>query len=235
MRIHISTAAILLALVTIAASTPTAAPAQSLSDAATTGLTTVQWSRASNTYTWTLTNNSGSAADSTTGYDVLVSSLQPFGVPAPVSWTAPAGWEWRANGGYQAFEISQPSRKYYSGPAIGPGQSAAFTYTFEPGTPLINGGGSNPGGPAFLTHVAAVKTTPTVKGDALSWTPTSVSGLGASWHDASTTSPAPTPGVSEMPGALALVIGALWLVTCALRARRRASGVGARFVTDTKF
>ncbi len=98
-----------------------------------------------NTYTWSVKNTTGASGS------VLSWSLIPFNISAPTAYTAPSGWVWR-NGG---FEIEKASQKYYTMPALGPGQTFEFTYTFDPGALPVNST-SEVNGLTFLSHVAAV-------------------------------------------------------------------------------
>ena len=77
-----------------------------------------RWTPPRTRYTWTLTNGS----DEPGLPYAIIWSLQPFNVPAPISHSEPAGWEWNA-GGWQYYEVAQPSKKYYTPPSIAPGQS----------------------------------------------------------------------------------------------------------------
>ncbi|MDO8684444.1 MAG: hypothetical protein Q7N50_13290 [Armatimonadota bacterium] len=201
---------------------PTIVFAQSWSNAATAGLTTVNWFLEENTYTFTLTNNSGFIGDSSPGYDLLVWSLQPFQIPKPTSWTAPDGWEWKSSGGNQAFNAPS-NRKYYSPPAVAPGESMVFTYTFDPAAPFVNTNGSQPEGIAFLAHVGAVESAGSENNGITEWTPKEVEGLGASWYDESVVinTNDTTPTVPEPSGTLVLAFGSVWIITCLARSRGR--------------
>ncbi|MDO8587279.1 MAG: hypothetical protein Q7T82_09590 [Armatimonadota bacterium] len=194
---------------------------QSLSSSGSAGLTTVRWSLSGNTYTWTLTNNSGHSGDGSTDYNLLVWTLQPFRVPKPLNWTAPDGWTWSDNGGHQVFELAQSQQKYTSPAALAPGDSAVFTYTIDPSAPTVNSNGSQPAGLAFLAHTAAVGNAPIVDGQVTRWTPVSAPIFGASWFDASYTVDAPAP-VPEHGGLLVLAVATSWVVTCVVKSGRRA-------------
>lgn len=160
------------------------ASAQSYNAAQTFGITDVSSVLNGNTFTWTLTNNSD---QSDPAWDVLVWSLVPYNVREAVSVTAPAGWSWTGSGWAQ-WNV-QANQKYFTPPAIGPGESAVFTYTFDPSGPMIN---SAPGeGMVFLTHVGAVAPG---SGDSLGtdrWTEglTTVFAGSGTWFDASTPEP----------------------------------------------
>ncbi|MDI6828927.1 MAG: hypothetical protein QME62_10625, partial [Armatimonadota bacterium] len=98
------------------------AHAQSWNSAVTNGLTSVTWEFAEGEYTWNLWNNSSLAWDADDEYDILIWELIPFQIEEPLSWTAPEGWTWTGN----KFKIADPSKKYFTPNAIGPGQSAVF-------------------------------------------------------------------------------------------------------------
>lgn len=128
----------------------------------------VQLNEATNTYTWTLHNLSGTefmpSPYKENGVLVLIWSLQPFNVfdlLSPTSWSAPNGWTWDASAGqWKNFEIVNNNKKYYTPPAIGPTESVTFTYTFDPSKPKINPFPHNYGGSpddiGFIAHVGAV-------------------------------------------------------------------------------
>jgi len=128
----------------------------------------VQVDEITNTYTWTLSNLSGTefmpSPYKENGVLVLIWSLQPFNVPdllSPTSWSAPPGWTWDASAGqWKNFEIINQNKKYFTPPAIGPTESVTFTYTFDPSKPRINpfpsDYGGNPDDIGFLAHVGAV-------------------------------------------------------------------------------
>lgn len=210
--------AYLLASLLLFAALSGAAFAQSWTDRQSSGLTTVSWHLTDNTYMWLLTNNSGYPGDSTDGYDIIIWSLQPFGVTAPISWTAPQGWTWDSDGAWRSFRIANKPEKYSSPPALAPGSSAVFTFTFDPTAPLINSTGRQPEGLAFLAHVAAVSEVPIVEGNVRHWTAASAAQYGSSWHDTSTSQIIPEPS-----GALVLAIAGSWLITCLIRNRKRAA------------
>lgn len=207
---------LLIAAVGIAAAV--SANAQNPNSAQTSGLTKVTSTLTGNTYTWVVTNMSNT---SNASWDVLGWSLIPYNVPTMVAYTAPSGWTWKGSGWGQVDVNS--SDKYFTPPALGPGQSFTFTYTFDPNGKIIN---SAPGGLQFLTHVGAVvpgsgNLTGTDK-----WSGTSVSlssfstldfslqgGSSNTWYDRSllgTPTPVPEPASIALTG-----IGLAWL------ARRR--------------
>lgn len=161
-----------------------AAYGQSLNSAQTIGLTSVISELNGNTFTWTIINNTG-PTDGNLDWDVLVWSLQPVGLPKPSQVTAPSGWEW-VSGGHSKFQIKSSKEKYTSSSAIQPGESLVFQYQVEQ-SKLWN---VNPQNIEFLAHVAAVEPTPTVNGDKLQWTPTTVDGS-STWHDKSSSIPEP--------------------------------------------
>lgn len=198
-----------------------AAWGQSWSSSASVGLTKVEWRLSGFTYTWTLTNLSG-PADGLPDYDLLVWSLQPFRVPAPVSWVAPQGWEWNGQG-HQSFRLISSANSYSSPPALAPGESVEFTYTFDPSAPLVNSQGEQPDSLAFLSHVAAVGSVPTESGGVREWEPVSDPTRGRSWYDAASSSEQSTGDTPEPSGALVCALGSAWLFTCLTRYGRRAS------------
>lgn len=157
---------------------------QNPNSARTSGLTTVISELEGNTFTWTLFNNTG-PGDNQPEWDVLIWSLQPFGLPDPVSVTAPTGWEWSHNG-YNKFQIKNKSDKYESSPAVPPGGSLEFKYQVD----LAEIGNIDQSNISFLAHVAAVKPLPIAKAGKLQWIATAVDGE-YSWHDKSET---PEPG-----------------------------------------
>ncbi len=147
---------ILLLAVACAAGAATAAP--NFNAALTTDLIIIQETAApENGYTkltWTAFNTTGASPGDPA---VLSWSLIPFNVPAPLAWTAPDGWVWK-NGG---FELDKSPQKYYTPPALGPQQSAVFTYIYDPSAPILNAAPSvvdEYGSPlrAWLSHVGAV-------------------------------------------------------------------------------
>jgi hypothetical protein len=199
------------------------AVSQSWSSGATNGLTSVSWSLSGNTYTWILTNNSGHAGDSSPNWDVLVWSLEPFGIHKPTSWTAPSGWIWSDNGGKQQFEVTRSADKYTSS-SVAPGASVTFTYTENRSAPLVNSKGMQPRGLAFLAHVAAVKPKTQSRCGKNEWISTTVHGLGNSWYDTSyATDPPQQKTAPEPGGVLILAVAGSWLITCLSRDGRRAA------------
>src|SRR5690242_14509296 len=93
-----------------------------------TGNTAITSTFDGSTYTWTLTNTSDTVSSN---FDVLIWSLIPYNVLQPLSTTAPAGWSFGSTSGSQGFSFDE-NQKYFTPPAIGPGQSAVFTYTIDP-------------------------------------------------------------------------------------------------------
>jgi len=197
-------------------------PAQAVSwDAATSeGITSVDvvLNSITNTYTWTLNNLSGTdlCPPEFTG-QVLVWSLQPFNVYEPVSTTPPQGWIWDGSShAWQCYEIEDESEKYYTPPAIAPGGSLVFTYTYNPDGSKINlfpedytGDPENDIG--FISHIGAV-TEPTAEG--LPWVPDQ---NGGTWYDASSWSGEIVP---EPTSAMALGILGIPLILSFFRRRR---------------
>ncbi|MEN6371734.1 MAG: hypothetical protein ABFD64_06930 [Armatimonadota bacterium] len=157
-----------------------AAYAQNPNCALTSGLTSVASELNGNTFTWTIMNNTG-PNDGNPDWDVLVWEFEPIGLPDPIEVTAPDGWEWKTNG-HSKFQIIDQSKKYKSTAAITPGNSLEFKYTVD----SAELGSIDQSNVSFLTHVAAVKPTPTVKVGKLEWTPTTVNGS-PTWHDKSST------------------------------------------------
>lgn len=158
--------------------------AQSWSAAQTSGITLVTSSLdpMTNTYIWTLTNGSGQFDLPT----VLIWSLEPFNVPAPIAWTAPAGWTWSGNG-WQSYEITDSGEKYYAPPAVAPGQSVTFSYTFDPAAPKINPFGEgyigSPTAIGFISHVAQVVPGSGTLDGSVRWTEDPNSIYGQTWFD----------------------------------------------------
>ncbi len=102
---------------------------QSWQSGLTSGITSAIFSRVGNDYTIVLTNTSGTVGDNTTGYDVLVWTLQPFNLPTPEQiLTMPQGWSW-SDGHWSTFGIGSANSKYYTPPAIAPGGSVTFKFT----------------------------------------------------------------------------------------------------------
>jgi len=196
-------------------------PAQAASwDAATSeGITSVDVILNTNTYTWTLNNLSGTDL-CPLEYDdltVLVWSLQPFNVYEPVSTTPPPGWIWDGSSGkWQCYEIEDSGEKYYTPPAIAPGGSLVFTYTYNPSGSKINPFPADyEGDPindiGFISHVAAV-TEPT--GEGLPWVPDQ---NGGTWYDRSDWSGTIVP---EPASAMVLVTLGIPLAASFFRRRR---------------
>lgn len=194
-------------------------PAQAVDwDAATSiGITYVDvvWNPSANMYTWTLNNLSGTpdCPPEFTG-QVLVWSLQPFNVYEPVSTTPPPGWIWEGSA-WQCYEIEDESEKYYTPPAIAPGGSLVFTYTYNPSGSKINpfpeGYTDDPDEIGFISHIGAV-TEPT--GEGLPWVPDQNEGT---WYDRSDWSGTIVP---EPASATVLVTLGIPLAASFLRRRR---------------
>jgi hypothetical protein len=185
--------------------------AENPNSAVTDGLTSVISERQGNTFTWIITNNTG-FGDADAGWDVLIWSISPDGLPKPVETWAPEGWEW-VSGGQGRFEISDKNRKYETTPAIAPGGTAVFQYTVAANV------GDLPN-PTFTVHVGAVLPDPVVSGDTVRWVGTTVDGR-PSWFDRPTTvhrsgSPAPEP-----TGFLASLLWCGGFVAFAKRVRQR--------------
>lgn len=199
-------------------------PAQAVDwDAATSeGITSVDvvLNPITNTYTWTLNNLSGTpdCPPEFTG-QVLVWSLQPFNVYEPVSTAPPPGWTWDGSSGkWQCYEIEDESEKYYTPPAIAPGGSLVFTYTYNPDGSKINlfpedytGDPENDIG--FISHIGAVVPRIEIDPD-IPWVPDQNEGT---WYDKS------GPGgtiVPEPASATVLVTLGIPLAASFLRRRR---------------
>ena len=212
---HFTIAVLLLAVLAMPAH------AQSWDSAQPTGITFVDsvLDPMTNTFTWTLTNNGGQADLPC----VLIWSLEPFNVPAPTAWTAPAGWEWDGSG-WQSYEISQPSKKYFTPPAIAPGQSATFTYTFNPSAPKINPFGAGytgyPDAIGFLCHVGQVVPGSGSLDGSVRWVAQDNPMYGQTWFDKSgATFDPPYPPIPEPSALIVLCTG---FISLAGLARRRA-------------
>lgn len=186
------------------------AHAVSWSSAKTTGITEVESAldTGTNTYTWTLTNGS----DRPGMPYAIIWMLQPFNVPAPISHTEPADWEWNA-GGWQYFEVGASNKKYYTPPSIAPGQSVVFTYTFDPSAPKINPRDDDSDALGFLSHVAQVEPGSGSFDGSEKWTSVENPVYGATWHDRCTIVPEPC-------GFVALAFGLTSLTSLAVRRRR---------------
>jgi len=188
------------------------------SAAKTTGITEVEsvLDTATNTYTWTLTNGS----DQTGLPLAIIWALQPFNLPAPVSHTEPAGWEWNA-GSWQYYEVDSPSDKYYTPPSVAPGQSVVFTYTFDPSAPKINPRDDDPDTLSFLSHVAQVEPGSGSLDGSTKWTPVENPVYGPTWYDRCTVDPDPPyPPVPEPCSLITLSFGLASLGSLAVRRRR---------------
>lgn len=186
------------------------ANAVSWSSAKSTGITLVQsaLNTATNTYTWTLTNGSDQP-----GLPLaIIWALQPFNVPAPISHTEPAGWEWNA-GSWQYYEVDSPSAKYYTPPSVAPGLSVVFTYTFDPTAPKINPREDDPDALCFLSHVAQVEPGSGTLDGSVKWTPVENPVYGPTWYDRCTIVPEPCSLIT-------LAFGLTSLASLAARRRR---------------
>lgn len=168
------------------------------------GFTKVISSQQDNAFTWIVRNMTGEL-DSERGWDVLVWSIQPEGVPKPIGWTAPEGWTWSpVKGG--SFHLIQPSRKYLvDGPSIEPGDELTFSYAINPILIAQMEGGADI---QFSAHVGAVSGQSGGR-----WLSASTS-HGVSWFDRShveLNSPVPEPS-SLIAFAIGLVscMGILW-------------------------
>lgn len=174
--------------------------AQSWESALTNGFTSVDFSKVGYEYTITVYNMTGILGDPTENYDVLVWTVEPFNLPAPQDiLEMPAGWAWEG-GGFKMFAIVDDSQKYYTPPALGPGEFYTFKYTSTLLTPA-NQGGPEDGSAGFLCHIAAVDSS--MPGSATEkWIPYEPEGMPRTWYDKSI--PVPEPG-----GLLALASGLL--------------------------
>lgn len=198
------------------------AKAGSWSSAMTSGITIVQsvFDTNTNTFTWTLTNDS----DKPGVPCAIIWSLEPFNVPAPTSWTAPGGWTWTERG-WETFEIDDPSEKYYTPPAIAPGQSAVFTYTVDPEAPRINPYGSgydgDPDAIGFITHIGAVVPESGTLDGSVRWI-AATTPYGSTWWDRCTVTPGIIiyPPVPEPSSLAVLAFGLTSLASLAVRRRR---------------
>jgi hypothetical protein len=190
-------ALVLIALLTWAAT----AHAESWSSALTTGLTSVESVFQGGTYTWTLTNNSSMAGDSSPAYDVLVWRLTPFQVRTPIEVIVPDGWKWSGDD----LRLISNSAKYYTPHALGPAQSVVFSYTPDPSGPIINNHGPQPMGLGFITHVGAVVPESGSADGLRKWVGT-CSPYGSTWYDESWVSADRMAPVPEPKGLLILAI-----------------------------
>lgn len=193
------------------------ANAVSWSSAKTSGITLVESTLDvdTNTYTWVLTNNS----DQPGLPYAIIWALQPFNVPAPISHTEPAGWEWNA-GSWQHYEVASPSQKYYTPPSIAPGQSVVFSYTFDPSAPKINLRGDDPVTLSFLSHVAQVEPGSGTLDGSVKWTPVENPVYGPTWYDRTIVVDDPEyPPVPEPAALVVLSTGMISLGGLALRRR----------------
>jgi len=199
------------------------ANAGSWSSAKTTGITLLQstLNASTNTFTWRLTNGS----DRPGMPEALIWSLQPFNVPAPTAWTAPDGWTWTSHG-WESFEIDDNSEKYYTPPAIAPGQSAVFTYTFDPAAARINPFGAgydgDPNAIGFITHIGQIVPGSGTLDGSTRWTAATNPLYGATWWDRCATTPGiiQYPPVPEPAGLGVLTFGLTSLASLAMRRRR---------------
>ncbi|MCE5198684.1 MAG: hypothetical protein ABFD54_02295 [Armatimonadota bacterium] len=131
----------------------TTAQAQSWNSASSYGMLDVTWTYTAGEYIFTVLNQ----PDPDLGYDLLVWTLEPFQISEPLSVACPDGWNWRDDGGWQRFEVSDKSDKYtVGGPALEPGETLQFHYKVDPNKPLVNIGGPTGGSPVFLAHIGAV-------------------------------------------------------------------------------
>ena len=190
--------------------------AQSWQSAITSGLTGFTVTVSGEDYKITLTNLTGTSTDPNSDYDVLVWTAQPFNLPAPETIIEmPDGWAW-TSAGWGKFEVAQSNRKYYTPPALAPGESITFRYTSSLQV-SANRGGPADGSFGFLCHVAAVD--PTRPGsDTERWYEYYPVGMPQTWFDHSTLGFDPPDGAVPEPGSLmVLVPGALWTVGAGLR------------------
>ena len=126
---------------------------QSWDSKKTDGAIVIEWAKEGNEYTFTLKN----PIVPDRPYQLLVWSLEPFNIAAPVSVKCPDGWEWSTNGNWKQFELSKSNMKYdVGGPALEPGESLVFSYTVGSSTSVVNSGAPVSDTPLFLSHVGAV-------------------------------------------------------------------------------
>lgn len=202
------------------------AGAVSWSTAKTAGITQVESTLDSvtNTYTWALTNLSGTP-ESPVSDHVIAWWIQPFNVPEPVSYTAPGGWTWSGIGKtWENFGIAQENKKYYTPYSLAPGQSLTFTFTFDPGSDLVNidPDAGEPGVPAFLCHVGAVVPGSGTLDGSERWIASSKAHFGSTWYDRPATFTRPTPVVPEPGGLITMAFGLTAFGGLLTRLRRRA-------------
>lgn len=205
------TALVLLALMTLV----TTAHAESWSSALTAGLTSIESVFQDGTYTWTLTNNSSMAGDSSPAYDILVWRLTPFQVRRPLDVVAPEGWKWSGDD----LRLISNDEKYYTPYALGPAQSVVFSYTPDPSGPIINNQGPQPEGLGFIAHVAAVVPESGSADGATKWDLASTS-YGYTWYDESRVS---EDGLNPVPEPKGLLVLALAICGMGLGVLRGAS------------
>lgn len=216
----ITVVVLLLAVLTLPAN------AGAWSSAQTSGITLLQstLNMSTNTFTWTLTNGS----DGPGMPCAIIWSLQPFNVPAPTAWMAPDGWTWTAHG-WETFGIDDNSEKYYTPPAIAPGQSAVFTYTVDPQAPRINPYDSSydgdPDAIGFITHIGQVVPGSGTLDGSTKWVAATNPLYGATWYDRCTVeSEPPEPPYPPVPEPSSLAVLALGLTSLASLAVRRRRG-----------
>lgn len=173
----------------------------------TNGLTGIQETLVGNTWTFVLTNQSDLAVPE---WDVLVWSLEPFNVPSPSAVTMPTDWTWK-DAHWEQYVVD-PTQKYYTPPALSPGESDTFTLTFDPGAPLINVEPSLNGNLGFLCHVGAVVPGSGSLDGQTKWVSYTTPEFGDTWHDR----PGPVPEPSSL---LALGTGLIGLCGFVLKRR----------------
>ena len=147
----------------------TAAFAESENSWLTTGLSGVAWTQGTELrgsvtwyfYEWTVSNLTGTPLTDSNGkkYQVLIDTFsifnQPFGLPDPMDWDAPAGWTLMHKNQFERYVDTDMGEKYYVPPSVGPGSSLSgyrFYYDYLPVTSLD--------GMDYITHVLAVDPTP---------------------------------------------------------------------------
>lgn len=190
----------------------TTAHAQSWNSSISTGLTSVESAFNEGTYTWTLKNKSSLPGDADPTFDILVWELTPYQVREPLYFAAPEGWDWTDD----SWKVISTERRYYTPYALGPGKSIEFRYTPDPEGRMVNSGGPQPPGLAFVAHVAAVVPGSGSADGSARWTPAS-SPYSSTWHDRCRTSVMSL--VPEPKGALATAVGACAMVLSLARRR----------------